>query len=165
MQDDLLEHVNNDPHTFWKSIGKVGINNDKKKCIPMEVLLSDGSLSTDVKDVLIKWEHDYSKLLNTSNETLNYEHSQNACSTSDIVLDRNISILEVKRAVDKAKKCKAAGIDNIPVDVLKNDTSVCFLHVLFNICFETGCVPSAWGKNIINPIPKTGSVDPRDPLS
>ena len=80
-------------------------------------------------------------------------------------MDENISILEVKRAVDKAKKCKAAGIDNIPVDVLKNDTSVCFLHVLFNICFETGCVPSAWGKNIINPIPKTGSVDPRDPLS
>ena len=61
--------------------------------------------------------------------------------------------------------CKAAGIDNIPVDVLKNDTSVCFLHVLFNICFETGCVPSEWGKHIINPLPKTGSVDPRDPLS
>ena len=48
LQDNLLDAVNNDPQTFWKSIGKVGINNYKKNIIPMEVLLEDGSLSSDV---------------------------------------------------------------------------------------------------------------------
>ena len=71
----------------------------------------------------------------------------------------------IKRALDKAKKGKAFGVDLIPVDVLKNDTSVLFLQILFNVCFETGRIPTSWGKNIIIPIPKTSTADPRDPLS
>ena len=53
----------------------------------------------------------------------------------------------------------------MPTEVLKNDTSVSFLHVLFNICFESGFVPSVWSKSIINPISKSSQSDPRDPLS
>ena len=63
------------------------------------------------------------------------------------------------------KKGKACGIDTIPVEVLCNVTSVSFLHVLFNVCFDKGIVPSAWSKCIINPIPKSSTTDPRDPLS
>ena len=33
LQDDLLGEVNDNPHTFWKSIGKIGINNVKKHII------------------------------------------------------------------------------------------------------------------------------------
>ena len=39
----------------------------------------------------------------------------------------------------------ATGIDNIPVEVMKNDTAVSFLHVLFNICFDNSIMPSEWG--------------------
>ena len=60
---------------------------------------------------------------------------------------------------------KASGVDCIPVEVLKNDTAVAFLHVLFNICFDNGIVPSEWGKCIINPIPKSSTADRRDTLS
>ena len=49
--------------------------------------------------------------------------------------------------------------------MLKNDTAVSFLHVLSNICFDNGIVPSDWGKCIINPIPKSSTTDRRDPLS
>ena len=49
LQEDLLDDVKNDPHTFWKSIGKVGIRNDKKKIIPKEVLMKDEGLSSDVR--------------------------------------------------------------------------------------------------------------------
>jgi len=37
--------------------------------------------------------------------------------------------------------------------------------VLFNLYFDNGVIPSVWGKSIIKPIPKSSSLDPRDPLS
>ena len=37
-----------------------------------------------------------------------------------------------------------------------------FLSFIF--CFETGVIPSDWGKCIINPIPKSCTNDRRDPL-
>ena len=42
------------------------------------------------------------------------------------------------------KRGKASGIDNIPIQVLENDTAVSFLHVLFNACFDNGSVPADW---------------------
>ena len=70
MQHDILNDVDNDPKEFWKSIGKVGIHNNKKMSVPMEVLLDDGSLTADVKEVLSKWEKDYSNLYNSSNDLM-----------------------------------------------------------------------------------------------
>ena len=72
----------------------------------------------------------------------------------NIMLNGNISVLEVKQAVKKAKRGKACGIDGIPAEALKNDCTVSFLHGLFNVCFETGITPNVWGKNIITPIPR-----------
>ena len=73
--------------------------------------------------------------------------------------------MEIHTAVFKAKREKACGIDGIPSDVFRNDCSVSFLHILFNVCFTTGVIPTEWGKGIINPIPKSNTSDPRDPLS
>ena len=78
-----------------------------------------------------------------------------------------ISIAEVQLAVKKAKNNKASGADSIPVEVYKNDTAISCLHILFNVCFRTGNIPTEWGKGryIINPIPKSNSCDQREPLS
>lgn len=67
--------------------------------------------------------------------------------------------------MEKTKQGKAAGIDLIPSEVLKNDVSILFLHSLFNVRFQTENIPTLWSKSIINPIPKSGGKDPRDPLS
>jgi len=66
--------------------------------------------------------------------------------------------------MDNAKGGNALGADSIYTEVLKNDVAILFMHTLFNICFDKGIVPSIWGKCIINPIPKSSSSDPRDPL-
>ena len=79
--------------------------------------------------------------------------------------DKDISIMEVRKAIFSAKRKKAFGIDGIPCDVLRNDTSVSFLQILFNVCFDSGFTPPEWGRGIINPIPKSSTSDPRDPLS
>ena len=56
-------------------------------------------------------------------------------------------------------------MDEIPVEVLKNAKVIEILLKFFNTCFNTGTIPEAWSKGIINPIPKASTSDSRDPLS
>ncbi|MCG8033469.1 MAG: reverse transcriptase family protein, partial [Candidatus Thiodiazotropha taylori] len=72
---------------------------------------------------------------------------------------------ELQKVVRRAKQNKAPGFDEIPADVLKNDTACSFLLKLFNICFLVGKVPNEWSKCVLNPIPKSSSLDKNDPLS
>ena len=67
--------------------------------------------------------------------------------------------------MNDAKLNKACGVDNIPAKVLKSDASISVLHILLNVCFSTGKIPSQWGRYIINPIFKPATIDPREPLS
>ena len=136
----------------------------------MEVVLENGSISNDTQSVLEKWKRDFSSLLNvqhcTESASNNGNSHQNPCQTDiDPMFNAHISVMEVKKAVDSAKRGKACGIDGIPTEVLRNVPSVSFLHIIFNICFEKGTVPSLWSKCIISPIPKSSTTDPRNPLS
>ena len=67
--------------------------------------------------------------------------------------------------MNDAKLNKACGVDNIPAEVLKNDASISVLHILLNVCFSIGKIPSEWGRGIINPKVKPATTDPREPLS
>ena len=63
------------------------------------------------------------------------------------------------------KKNKAYGVDDLPAEVIKNDNLIYFLTVLFNKCFEAGMTPEIWIKGILQSIPKSSTMDSRDPLS
>jgi len=169
LQDELVSSLNNDTRLFWRDIGKLGVAQSKVKTIPLEVVCEDGSVSTDEKMVLNKWKSEFSSLYNNSNSTGVSELSNSTCTPAsapmDPAINDNISILEVNRAVAHLKKGKAYGTDELPAEVLKNDASIAFVHVLLNVCFSSGLVPSEWGKGIINPIPKSSTADLRDPLS
>ena len=62
--------------------------------------------------------------------------------------------MEVRKGIFGSKKVKACG---------SNDSSISFLHILFNI--YTATAPTVWSYGIINPIPKSSTTDPRNPLS
>ncbi len=85
--------------------------------------------------------------------------------TPNNILNSPLEMEEVRKIVDKAKSRKAAGIDNIPNEVLKNQPVIKCLHALFQMCFDHGLIPTAWTQAIICPIPKSKSNDPRLPLS
>ena len=72
---------------------------------------------------------------------------------------------EVEKCVMRAKLRKAAGLDNIPAEVLRNPVCVESLHKIITFCFQSGTVPSEWNIGLIKPIPKGDGKDPRDPLS
>lgn len=80
-------------------------------------------------------------------------------------LNRNITIDEVRRAVNRAKVRKAVGIDMIPNEVLKNEQVIGILQKLYQLCLDTSILPECWKKAIIKPIPKSRDNDPRVPLN
>ena len=92
-------------------------------------------MSQNTNEVLKKWKSDFSHLLN--------------CPVPDrnrSLFEDNFSILEVKKVVRSAKRGKPCGFDEIPSEVLNNDASIYFLHVLVNVCFNKGADPAAWGN-------------------
>ena len=79
--------------------------------------------------------------------------------TSDIDRTQNITRSEVTEARKYHKKGKAAGIDNIPAELLKTDTTtVDILHSICNKIWQSGVWPRQWTKSIIVPLPKKGEL-------
>ena len=81
------------------------------------------------------------------------------------ILNVPISHCEVKKVVNCAKNGKSSGFDKIPYEVLKFPIIIDVLHALFNLCFDTGILPSVWKKAMIAPIPKDSTKDKRIPLN
>ena len=59
---DLLAECENNQQEFWKSMGRIGIAQTRRKTIPVEVMCDDGSISSNIDVVLNKWKTDFSSL-------------------------------------------------------------------------------------------------------
>lgn len=154
---------------FWKTIGSVGARGAKTKSqIPWEIVDVNGNICDSHTDILEHWKSSFESLLNNQSED-----SLNLCDLPDppvsnidtTPLNTWITVEEIRYALVKAGKGKALGNDRVPMEVLNNNTCVLYLSKLFNTCFDTGVVPSAWLYGIITPIPKNIKDDPREPLN
>lgn len=137
--------------------------------IPMEVVDSEGTVSSDITKVSDKWKSEYSTLLNQQRGVIADGSIHESCSAgkrtfNDYLLTEPISYNETLFAIEKAKRGKSAGFDNLPSETFLNQCSVLFLHHLFDYCFTFGKTPVVWNKIIINPIPRSNMADARDPL-
>ena len=63
---ELVDLETKDHKEFWKKIGPIGVGCDRKRTIPMEITMGDGSIPFDKVDVLNKWPNDFCNLLNMS---------------------------------------------------------------------------------------------------
>ena len=126
----------------------------------------DGSIKTDTDDVLNKWKNDFHTLFQR-NGTRDIELDNSEFNTEiDLsLLSGPITRDEVLQIVLRAKLRKAAGIDDIPAEVLKNDVAGFFLFQIISGCFNLGKVPVQWNSGIINSVFKQGSDDDRQPLN
>ena len=143
----MLNICKNDPQSFWKKIGHVGIAQERTQGIPLEVLQADGSISKDKQVVLGKWKDHFCELLNVENNHKEpvAEHDLPQYPDVDVGLDgvnKDITWEEVVKALQQAKLGKAIGIDGLPTEVLRNPVCAGFLVSLFNVCFQTGQMPS-----------------------
>ena len=172
---DRLYDVEN-PRDFWTQIGRIGMSNERKTSIPIEVLVDD-TVSTDYEHVMRKWKNDYDCLYNSDNSNSDFDNRHLREVTNSIADPNNnvfpkpdcsslngpITYDEVYKAVYRAKLRKASGIDNIPSEILRNECCVGLLFKIISFCFEHGCIPSEWAKGVIKPLPKGD--DPRNPLN
>lgn len=67
----------------WRRTGKVGIGSERRKEIPMGIVLEDGSLCKDREKVLAKWKIDYEGLYNGT--------SDGKDAVYNVVPDKNVS--------------------------------------------------------------------------
>ena len=166
-QEKLLNLQNYDQKELWKKIGTLGIAQERKKRIPMEVILANGEIERDENVILEKWKNDFKSLLNPAevNNTDLPEMTHIVPAENDADMSRAITREEIISALSRAKDGKSPGLDGLPTECLRNNTSVTYMLALFNKCFESGSVPGMWKKSIINPIPKDGALDKRCPLN
>jgi hypothetical protein len=166
-QEDIMALCDLNQGEFWKRIGQVGIAQDRNKGVPMEVIDDDGAIIKDPAVVLNKWKVHFQDLLNTNvtdNANPDIEHlSYSEPVGGTAVLNMDISLQEIHNALKLAKTGKAVGIDELPVEVLKNELCANFLKSLFNVCFQTGQIPSVWGRSVITPVHKDRASEIREP--
>ena len=175
--DNIERACDINPNHFWDEIKKLG----PRKCndIPMEVYGDRGEIVCDQDFVLNTWKKDFHSLYNSNNEgksTLESNVLNRMLNDSiylkeltmndplyepDNYLNADITLQEVKFVIKKAKLRKAVGVDNIPNEVLKNESATRILKELFQLIFNVGKVPKEWTKAIIKPIPKSGEDDPQ----
>lgn len=83
----------------------------------MEVLDSDGKVCTDLTNVLNRWKADYSNLLNQEKSPSKVYNSAanipNNDTFNDFLLTDPISFTETVAVIEKAKKGKSPGYDNL----------------------------------------------------
>ena len=137
---------------------------NKKTNIPLKVYTSEGVLSDDLKVVLTKWQSDYYTLYNSCSITDNnfmlyvsdvlYNYDICTIDYENVFLNEPITMEEVQYAIQKLKSGKAAGIDRICNEILKQPLFLEPVCAFLKTCFTRGVAPTLWVKSIINPIPK-----------
>jgi hypothetical protein len=135
-----------------------------------------GDIESDIDSVLERWKTDYETLYNNADENNTYDDAflsdiknrlqnhKNYVNDIDISeLNRPIDRDEVKEAVFRSKLGKSVDVDEIPSEILCNDTCIDLLYKLIKFCFTEGHVPKEWLTSVISPIPKP-KMDPLNPL-
>lgn len=109
----------------------------------------DGQLLSKENDILKRWAEHFKSVLNRgdpdSPPNINLENNDVPELDIDIEV---ISKGEIEKAIRCLKNNKAAGVDNIPAELLKADleTSVNEIHSLFLNIWQTNCIPEDWKK-------------------
>lgn len=170
--EDLSKHGH--PKDFWRAVNKLGPRQNRE--LICEAFDGHGNVTKETEAVMEHWQCCFSDLYGTE-PTGNFndeflaraenENDENLVlpQENDLILNRSISLIEVKKILDKAKKRKATGPDLIPTEALQNAQCLKLLHCLFANCFDSGCLPSDWSKCNIVPITKGKSSISTDPLS
>ena len=128
------------------------MNSMKSSMIPWEIVV-DNQIITDKSKVLEKWKKNFELLLNPSggDDLTNTETHDELNDTDYSISNLRITTEDIKRALNRAKRSKATGNDESPIEVLNNDLCTCisYMEVLFNKCFITGSMPEKLSRSII----------------
>lgn len=145
-EDNKLRNLRqNDCKSYWNLLNRTCCSQTKKNIIDK---------------VSLECFLDHFKKLNTVNKVDEDENSDfldvENISSLNVELNRVISEDEVVHAIKGLKNNKACGGDLIINEFLKYSTSklLPIFVSLFNIVFDSGCIPESWSEGFIVPIYK-----------
>jgi len=94
------------------------INNFKKSCQPRSNIVKDekGDLFTDSHSILARWRKHFSQLFNVHMVS---DIRQKYIHTTELLVPEP-SVFEVEMAIEKLKRHKLPGIDQIPAEFIKS---------------------------------------------
>jgi sorting nexin-29 len=142
----------NDMRRFYATV-----NGARHKTAPVPAMCNDreGNLLTDRAMVAARWKQHFEDLLNGSNEGVSrnrIEIDDDGKAVEPPTLD------EVKKALSELKNSKAAGKDEIPVELLKHGSEQLHqsIHRVLLRIWQDEEVPTSWLDGLICPIYKKG---------
>ena len=94
IQLDIETMEKHNTQDFWKTIGKIGVGNERRKNIPFEV---NGRITRDKETVLTKWKDSFRGLLNPVSVNTSEHAPMDAAPRSDCDFNPDITYEEVKR--------------------------------------------------------------------
>ena len=109
------------------------------------------------KDISIQSLHDHFKVLNDVNTQSNVNFDINDIPLEgNNTLNKDFSLSEIDKLINKLKNNKSCGIDNIINEFIKYSPSDYkqLLVKLFNLILKTGIIPASWSISFISPIYK-----------
>ena len=129
----------------------------KRSAISETVKKADGHPVQDAKQRIEEWANHFEKLLNrpppaTANQTKNLHNPLSEINTDPPTLS------EVQVAINKLKRNKAGGLDNIPPEFYIDGgiTHEKMLTELLQCIWTKCCMPSEWKTAVIVPLFKKG---------
>ena len=119
---------------------------------------TDGNLLVDPEAIAGRWREYFDGLLNVRNGIVEEEEAGiNMGDPTDDEYD-DVTEQELKSAVDRMKKGKAVGDDDLPVEIVAAAGRQAWQQLLWIVqtAFRTETIPADWRKGVINPIYKKG---------
>ena len=111
------------------------------------------------------WSKYFKNLLNNgSNNNPEIARGRVTDKTFDPMIDRRITMEEMREALRELKNKKAPGPDGIPAECLKifGETFEKIFLKIINLIFSNHLYPSQWNSNYLKPIYKKGEVEDPD---
>ena len=132
--------------------------NERPKQVDM-VKDREGKLLSKEDEVRKRWQEHFIEVLNRPD----LETVAEVVDDSDIndeIEEGPVTKLEIKNAMKDMKNGKAAGVDNITVEMMKAgiDITVNVLHDLLSLIWEEERIPEDWCKGLIVELPKKGDL-------
>ena len=119
----------------------------------------NGKLITNQEQQLKRW----AEFIGQAFEVIEPEEELNVEDDENTILNINtnkITKTEIRAALKSMKNGKAAGCDDIPVEILKADvtTTTDVLYQLFNKIWEKEEIPEEWRSGLLVKLPKKGDL-------
>ena len=150
---NLLEENRLSPRKFWKAI---------KSIFPIRTKSSAFQLKNRVNDFANYFTNIVTKMKLVAYPLINFAwryHKKEPLRTKSMFTFSYVSVVFVESELRKLKRNKAAGIDSLPPNLLKDcarTISRPIAHII-NLSLRTSLVPSAWKSAKITPIYKSGN--------